>query len=132
MTPELRWLAWSVVLGIVQILAASMATSSQRPGGLQWSAGARDEPQPPPAGVAGRLTRARDNFLETFPFFAAAVLAAHLGGRSGALTGWGTLIYFWARVAYVPLYASGVPYLRSIVWGVAMVGLFMVLASLFG
>jgi uncharacterized MAPEG superfamily protein len=132
MTPELHWLAWSVVLGLVHILIAAGATSSQRPNGLQWSAGARDEPQPPPTGVAGRLTRARDNFLETFPLFAAAVLAAHLAGRNGAMTGWGTLIYFWARVVYVPLYAAGVPYLRSVVWGAAMVGLVMVLLPLLG
>ncbi|MBB5692534.1 MAPEG family protein [Muricoccus pecuniae] len=132
MTPELRLLAWSVVLGLVHIIAAAAAATRQRPGGLAWAAGARDEPQPPPSGVAARLTRARDNFLETFPLFAAALLAAHLAGRSGGMTSWGALIYFWARVAYLPLYAAGVPMIRSVVWGAAMVGLVMVLLSLFG
>ncbi|HEY8614137.1 MAG TPA: MAPEG family protein [Roseomonas sp.] len=132
MTPELRWLAWTVVLGLVHIVAATVTTTAQRPGGLRWAAGARDEPQPPPSGVAGRLARAGENFAETFPFFAAAVLAAHLAGRNGALTGWGTLIYFWARVAYLPLYAAGVPYLRTVIWAMSLVGLVMVLLSLFG
>jgi len=129
MTPELRWLAWSTLLGFLQILAASWAVAAQR-GGMQWSAGARDDPQPPPTGVAGRLDRAQKNFLQTFPLFVAAVLAAHVAGRNGALTGWGTLLFFWARVFYVPLYAAGVPYVRSLVWAVAMVGMLMVWASL--
>lgn len=120
------------MLGLVHIIAAAVTTTRQRPGGLAWAAGARDEPQPPPSGVAARLTRARDNFLETFPLFAAALLAAHLAGRTGGMTGWGALIYFWARVAYLPLYAAGVPMIRSVVWGAAMVGLVMVLLSLFG
>ncbi|WP_176717045.1 MAPEG family protein, partial [Xanthomonas translucens] len=29
-------------------------------------------------------------------------------------------LYFWARLAYVPLYAAGVPYLRSLVWAVSL------------
>ncbi|MFC7734713.1 MAPEG family protein [Roseomonas sp. GCM10028921] len=132
MTPELRLLAWSIVLGLVHIIAAAVTTTRQRPGGLAWAAGARDKPQPPPSGVAARLTRARDNFLETFPLFAATLLAAHFAGRTGGMTGWGALIYFWARVAYLPLYAAGVPMIRSVVWGAAMVGLVMVLLSLLG
>jgi len=132
MTPELRWLAWSALLGFVQIIAASVATVRQRENGLKWAAGPRDAPQPPPHGLAARLTRARDNFLETFPLFVAAVVAAQLSGRAGALTGWGALIYFWARLAYVPVYAAGMA-LRPVVWGVSVLGILMVLAaSLFG
>ena len=52
-------------------------------------------------------------------------------GADGRLTLWGTALYFWARVAYVPLYAFGVPYVRSLVWVVSLAGLVMVLASLF-
>jgi hypothetical protein len=53
---ELRMLTLSVVLSIVQIVAASHAASLQR--GYQWSASARDETEPPLQGVAGRLDRA--------------------------------------------------------------------------
>ena len=45
MTLELRLLAWTVVLGIVQLLLTAMATTAQN--GLAWSAGARDEERPP-------------------------------------------------------------------------------------
>ncbi|MFW8695871.1 MAPEG family protein, partial [Mesorhizobium japonicum] len=59
------------------------------------------------------------------------VLIAHVAGAHGVLTAWGTALYFWARVVYVPLYALGVPYVRSLVWLVSLAGLVMVIAALF-
>ena len=82
------------------------------------------------SGVAGRLERALANFLEIFPLFAAAVLIAHAAGRHDWMTVWGAQLYFWARVAYVPLYALGVILVRSLVWNVATFGILLVLLSL--
>jgi uncharacterized MAPEG superfamily protein len=100
-TVELRMLTLSVVLGLVQIVAASHAASLQR--GYRWTASSRDEKVGPLRGVAGRLDRALRNFVETFPLFAAAILAAHLTDTHGALTEWGARLYFGGRVAYVLL-----------------------------
>ena len=122
-------LTLSVMLGIVQILAASHAASLQR--GYRWSASPRDETMPPLQGVAGRLNRALRNFVETFPLFAAVVLAAQVSDTHNALTEWGARLYFWARVAYVPLYAAGVPLLRSLVWNVAIIGIVLIIVALF-
>jgi uncharacterized MAPEG superfamily protein len=97
MTTELCMLAWSVVLGLVQIALAATCSVSQR--GLGWAASARDDAKPPLAGIGGRLDRARANFLETFPLFAAAVLAAHLLQQHDGMTVRGTQLYFWARLA---------------------------------
>jgi uncharacterized MAPEG superfamily protein len=72
MTLELKMLALSIVLGLVQIVLASHAASLQR--GYVWTASSRDEAVPKLTGVAGRLERALHNFVETFPLFAAAVL----------------------------------------------------------
>lgn len=127
MTPELRLLGWSIVLGIVQILLAAMATTRQT--GLAWAAGPRDEARQP-EGIAARLRRAQSNLMETFPFFAAAILACHMVGREGGQALLGAQLYFWARLVYLPLYAFGVPMVRSIVWGVSLVGLILVLAAL--
>ena len=85
---------------------------------------------PPLAGVAGRLERALQNFGETFPLFAAAVLLAQVADRHNAFTVWGAQLYFWARVAYLPLYAFGVPLVRSLAWNVAAAGVFLVLLGL--
>jgi uncharacterized MAPEG superfamily protein len=127
-TVELRVLTLSVVLGIIQIVASSHAASLQR--GYRWTASARDEQPPPLHGVAGRLDRALRNFMETFPLFAAVVLAAHVSDTHGALTVWGAYLYFWARVVYVFLYAAGIPLIRSLVWNVATFGIFLFVAAL--
>lgn len=129
MTTELCMLTWSAVLGLAQIALAAACMLGQR--GLGWAASARDEAKPPLGGIGGRLDRARANFLETFPLFAAAVLAAHLLQRHDHLTVLGAQLYFWARVAYVPLYAAGIPYLRSLAWAASIAGMTLVLAALF-
>lgn len=129
MTTELCMLMWSVVLGLAQVALAAVFTIGQR--GLGWTASARDEIKPPLTGIGGRLQRASANFLETFPFFVAVVLAAHLLQRHDNMTALGAQLYFWARLAYVPVYAAGIPYLRTLVWAASIVGIVLVLAALF-
>jgi uncharacterized MAPEG superfamily protein len=123
---ELKLLVLAVIVGIVQLLWAAGAARRQQ--GLKWAASARDKPRPVD-GVAARLHRAFWNFLETFPFFAVAVIAADLMGKLGALTLWGSAIYVASRALYVPIYASGVARIRSLVWAVSMIGLLMVIAA---
>ena len=129
MTTELCMLVWSAVLGLVQIVLAATCSVGQR--GLGWAASARDEMKPPLGGIGGRLDRAPANFLETFPLFVAVVLAAHLLQRHDHLTVLGAQLYFWARLAYVPAYVAGIPYLRTLIWAVSIVGIVLVLAALF-
>ena len=128
MTTELTMLALSIVLGLVQITIAANASTRQR--GADWNVGPRDEVLPPLSGTAGRLDRALSNFLETFPLFAAAVLIAALAGRHNWMTEWGAVLYFAARVAYVPLYAFGVRIVRSLAWCVATLGIILILIGL--
>ena len=128
-TIELQMLAWAVVLGLVQLVVAASLSTQQR--GLMWNAGPRDGEPKPLTGVAARMDRALKNFLETFPFFAVAVLAVLVTGRSNGDTAMGAQLYFWARVAYVPLYAAGIPFLRTVAWAASLVGLVMMLKPLF-
>src|SRR5438034_6256925 len=76
------------------------------------------------------LSRALQNFVETFPLFAASVLIAHLAATHSWMTEWGVQLYFWGRVAYLALYAAGVFLLRSLAWNVAALGIVLVLLSL--
>jgi len=128
MTVELRMLALSIVLGLAQIVLASHSASLQR--GYTWTASSRDEAVTALTGVAGRFARALQNFIETFPMFAAAVLMAHVADRHNWMTEWGVQLYFWARVAYLALYAAGVFFLRSLVWNIAALGIVLVVLSL--
>ena len=59
------------------------------------------------------------------------MIVAYLGGKLGDLTLWGSVLYVVARALYVPLYAAGIPMVRSLVWFAAMVGLGMVVAAIF-
>jgi uncharacterized MAPEG superfamily protein len=34
-------------------------------------------------------------------------------------------------LAYVPVYAAGIPYLRTLIWAVSIAGIVLVLAALF-
>ena len=129
MAMELKMLLGSVVLGLVQIALAATLSTGQR--GLGWNVGPRDEVAAPLTGAAGRLDRAARNFLETFPFFAAAVLMLTLLHRETSQTALGAQLYFWARVLYIPAYAAGISYLRTAIWAASVVGLVMVLMPLF-
>ena len=73
--------------------------------------------------ITGRLRRAQANLFETLPLFAIAILIAHAGGKEGELTYYGAWTYLIARLVYVPLYAAGIPYIRSMAWMVSLVGL---------
>ena len=117
---ELLGLVAAAGLGLVHIVLASHAASLER--GYRWSAGPRDEPLAPLGGIAGRLARANANYLETFPFFAAAIVAVIATGAQSSWSTWGVILYLGGRVAYLPLYAFGVFLVRSIAWNVAVAG----------
>lgn len=117
----------SVILGLVHIILASHSASLQR--GYKWTASARDQPPAPLTGVAGRLERASDNFLETFPFFVAMVVVLHITDAYGELSKWGAVLYLAGRVVYLPLYAFGVFLVRSLAWNIATAGILLLLVS---
>ena len=129
MSIELKMLAWSIVTGLAYVLVAASLATWQR--GLKWNASSRDGDEKPLTGFVARAERANRNFLETFPFFAAAVLAVVLAHRTSDHTALGVQIYFWARIAYWPVYVIGIPYLRTAVWIVAFWGFLQVLEALF-
>ena len=104
LSTEMRYLALSILLLMAQIGLQAQLFKVQV--GNRYTAGPRDE-WLPPAGAAGRADRALRNFLETFPAFAALVLALQLTHRGDWLSGFGAALYFWARVAYLPAYLAG-------------------------
>ena len=118
MSTELVALGWTLVLAIVQIFLHAGARNRET--GLQYNAGPRDGGAPPEGVVTGRLHRARENLYESLPLFAAAVLIAHVAGREGTVTAYAAWTYLVSRIVYVPLYAFGVPMVRSLVWGLGL------------
>lgn len=43
----------------------------------------------------------------------------------------GAFAYVWGRILYLPLYASGIPLIRSLAWDVATFGVFAIFVGLF-
>lgn len=127
-SPELHMLFWAIGLGIVQLLVAVLASVGRR--GLPWAAGPRDEPGAPLGLFGGRLERAYRNFLETFPFFAAAVLLAHALDRSNHNSVLGAQMYVWARLLYIPAYVFAIPFLRTLIWVAGLAGILMVMSAI--
>lgn len=125
---ELTMLGCAVALVLVQIvLQAAAQAPFLSPAVLM---GPRDAATAIDNKYVGRIARALRNVLETFPLFAAAVLGVVAAGRTGAATAHGAELYVWARTLYVPAYISGIPFLRTIIWGVSMAGIVMILWQL--
>jgi len=126
---ELTILAAATLWGFVQLVAAAQAANMQY--GLMWAASPRDAEMPPLRPIPGRIGRNFRNYMETFPFFAAAILIAQAAGVHNALTHWGSIAYLGGRVAYTALYISGIPLIRSLFWNIAAFGMLAVLAAPF-
>ena len=125
MTIELTILAWGCILGILHILIAVRFKTRQY--GTKWNMGARDEDLPPPTPIVGRLARAQANFFETFPILAAAVLIVTAASLEDRWTAIGAMIWLGARIIYLPLYAFGVPMVRTLVFIASLLGIAMIL-----
>jgi len=127
---EIRLLGWSVIVLLAYIVAQAGLAVPER--GLSWNAGPRDGWQPPRGVRAGRAERALKNFAETYPAFMALALGLMVAGKAGGSGEIGAWLWLTARVAYLPLYIFGVPWLRSLAYGVSLVGLILMLARLLG
>ena len=123
MKPELALLVWSVLLTFVQMLIAATGATLQV--GLPTLAG-NSEGLAPCTGWAGRAARAHRNMLESLVLFAALVLVAVAAGKTNATTLLGAQLFFWARVAYAAVYLAGIPWLRTGVWFVSVIGLVLI------
>ncbi|WP_108813765.1 MAPEG family protein [Loktanella sp. Alg231-35] len=128
MTPELQYLTYGVILLIAHVII--QATFSDLSKGLGWALGPQDEHRDQNT-VASRIERALANYLETFPAFAALALILAVTELGTATSALGAAVWFWARVAYVPAYASGIPLVRSVAWFASLGGLAMMLTALF-
>jgi uncharacterized MAPEG superfamily protein len=127
MTTELYLLGSTILLALFQVMLASALRTKET--GSAYNVGARDSEGPPVGKLTGRLQRAQANLYETLPLFIAAVLIVSIAEREGPLSLYGAWIYFIGRMLYVPLYAAGIPVVRTLVWLISILGMLMVLAA---
>ncbi|MBP8806745.1 MAG: MAPEG family protein [Kofleriaceae bacterium] len=117
---DLHYLVSSIVLTWVMIMvAAELHTPTWTRDGRRLAFGNRGE-LPPPSPLAARADRAAKNMVENLILFLGAFVAARSAGADATT---GAAIFFFARLVYFPVYLAGIVYLRSLVWGVSLVGL---------
>ena len=120
---ELQILVWSVILTFVLILIpAQMSVTAN---GMKLMTGARDQ-LPEPDVLNRRLRRLAGNMIENMVLFAPLVLAAAAAGISDQWTVLGAQLFLGGRVIHAVVYAFGVPWIRPVFWGVAVVGMGMI------
>lgn len=129
MTPILELTIYVVILTFVAImLGAFLRNREWTAEGLKQGLSNRDQlAEPTPLG--GRAQRAAANSIEACVLFVPLALVAQVAGL-GAEVLLGAQVFFWARVAYVPIYLAGIVYVRSLVWGVGVAGLVMMLMAM--
>ena len=125
---ELTCLELSVLLWVAHILVQFFTTRAEF--GDAYLLTPRDT-EPVAKGLAcGRATRALANYVENYGPFIAMALALIATGQSGGLGAAGATIWLLARIVYLPVYLMGIIYVRTVLWGISVVGLLMMLARL--
>jgi len=124
MTPDVRLLAYAAVLCWVMIMTAAMLKTR----GIVNAGGNRDD-LPDPSALAARADRAAKNMLENLVLFTALLVAARMGNGDQDRIVLGARIFFWARVAYFPIYLAGIKHIRTVVWAVGIAGLALIFSA---
>jgi uncharacterized MAPEG superfamily protein len=115
MKTELLYLIWVTVLtGVIWI---PYILDRIVVWGLADTVGYPENPKPQ-SPWARRLMKAHINAIENLVVFAALVLAAHAAGVSNSVTAAACVVYFWARVAHLVVYAFAVPWVRTLAFTV--------------
>ena len=130
MPTEIIILGWSVVLLLVQLVLQALPGVIEF--GLAYAFSPRDERTAAEGRRSARASSAPSTICsKPIPAFVALALALAVTGKTGGMGATGAQIWFWARVVYVPVYALGIPYLRTLIWTISVIGLVMMLIALF-
>ena len=113
-----------LLVHVVAIIAATRASVER-----EWAVGPRDEPTNE-GRMLRRFRRILANYLETLPAFAIVLVASELSGRGNDWTLVGGWVWLAGRVVYLPVYAAGIPWVRTIVWIVATLGIVAMLVGI--
>ncbi|MEM7128463.1 MAG: MAPEG family protein [Chloroflexota bacterium] len=124
MTTETLIILLTFVLALVYyLMPAYFAVANS---GLLALAGSRDDVSVGEKMAAQRAERANANFKETVPWAIGLLILVQVTGDANGATALGGWIYLICRVLYIPLYLMGIPFARSIVWTISIVGLIMI------
>ena len=81
-----------------------------------WQILGNRDTRPEMSVIAARLDRAKHNMMEALPLFLGLALLALVKGADNSKVVQAATWFLVARAIYIPVYAAGIPVLRSMVW----------------
>ena len=130
MNKTLMIVAELVVINWALIVAASLIKAKAwKPSGLMAAMGNREK-EAPSDGFPARTERAARNMLENMVLFTALALVASVAGVTDPHVELGARIFFWARLAYIPIYMVGIPVARTAAWAIGVIGMGLIFAAI--
>ena len=116
--------------GLYWLLGQLTATGKTQAAGTARNMGNRDT-EPEVAPWVKRAERAQKNLLESLPLFSALLISVVLLHKESSQSCWGATIFVLARVAHAAVYTLGIPVVRSLAYVVSLVGIGMLVSTLF-
>lgn len=93
--------------------------------GFKWGLGNRDEPREPTA-FMGRIARTIDNQIQALTMAVPVLTALILFPEAqSSTTQTGAWLLLFGRLGFAVSYLVGIPYLRSLIWGIGVFGWMM-------
>jgi uncharacterized MAPEG superfamily protein len=100
---------------LIMITILMQVLGSMRQLSMGYLMSARDEPRDM-GRMAARIKRALDNSIVAMALFAPAILILVVLDRTNATTLLAAQVFLIARIIYLPVYALGVPAIRTLAW----------------
>ncbi|MFT5181583.1 MAG: putative MAPEG superfamily protein [Alphaproteobacteria bacterium] len=129
MTTDLLYLTLSA--GLCAVLWIPYVLSRIQTWGLVNAVGYPENPPELPA-WAQRAKRVHENMVENLAPFAALVLVAQVTGAANETTALASLLFFWSRVAHAIVFILGIPWLRTLAFFAAWIGLVLIFIEIIG
>jgi uncharacterized MAPEG superfamily protein len=130
MSKELMWLTYTVILTGVLWIPYILDRAMVR--GLMGSMANPSPALKPQSPWAQRLQAAHSNSVENLAVFAPLVLILQAMNHSTESTVLACALFFWSRLAYVIVYALGIPGLRTLAFVGGFVAQVMLAVAIFG
>ena len=124
MTSDL-WILLCVALLTELLTLPPLVARGSAPGGIRWIFYNRDTELAGVAPWGGRAVRAHNNLADNLAMYAVVIGIAHFTGATNGITQAAGIVLLIARLLHAMVYIAGIPYLRTAVFAVGQLAMFV-------
>ena len=121
LSSEMYWLTLNVVLTALMVTPYAIYRLNKLGGIVNVFKSPLPGDTPFDEEWAHRAYRAHMNAFEGIALFAPLAIAIQVSGVGNEVTAMASAVYFWARLAYAPLYYFHVPYFKTTAWLIGLI-----------